>query len=151
MESDRKTGAEYSLGTLCFYPVRAMEAHVTESLSAAGYDDITPAQQRVFQRVTEDGVRIGQLARQAMVTKQTATFIVDQLEKAGYVERITDPTDARARLVRLSERGRTLNGVARQASRQIESSWADHLGEDEADNLRVLLAKLREVTDPTFA
>ena len=142
--------AQNDLGTLCFYPVRAMEAHVSESLVAAGYDDITPAQHRVFQRVTVDGVRIGQLARQAMVTKQTATFIVDQLEKAGYVERVPDPTDARARLVRLSVRGKDLVQVAREASQQIESSWASHLGEDEADNLRSLLTKLRQVTDPTF-
>lgn len=138
------------LGTLCFYPVRAMEAHVSESLVAAGYDDITPAQHRVFQRVTARGVRIGQLARQTMVTKQTATFIVDQLERAGYVERLPDPTDARARLVCQSARGRELVRVARQASAQIESSWASHLGEDEADNLRNLLTKLRQVTDPTF-
>ena len=139
------------LGTLCFYPVRAMEAHVSESLAAAGYDDITPAQHRVFQRVTVEGVRIGQLARQAMVTKQTATFIVDQLQKAGYVERVPDPTDARARLVRLSARGQGLVRVAREASEEIESSWANHLGADAADNLRSLLTSLRQVTDPTYA
>lgn len=139
------------LGTLCFYPARAMETHVSESLVDAGYHDITPAQHRVFQRVTAQGVRIGQLARQAMVTKQTATFIVDQLERAGYVERLPDPTDARARLVCLSARGRELVRVARQASERVESRWARHLGEDEADNLRSLLTKLRQVTDPTFA
>lgn len=143
--------ADKNLGTLCFYPARAMEAHLSESMVAAGYNDITPAQNRVFQRVTEDGVRIGQLARQTMVTKQTATFIVDQLERSDYVERVPDPTDARARLVRLSGRGKDLVQVANKASQQIESSWTDHLGEDEADSLRHLLTKLRQVTDPTCA
>lgn len=141
---------QHDLGTLCFYPVRAMEAHVSEYLTAAGYDDITPAQHRVFQRVTAQGVRIGQLARQAMVTKQTATFIVQQLEKSGYVERVPDPTDARARLVCQSARGGELVQVARRAGQQIESSWASHLGADEAANLRSLLTRLRQVTDPTY-
>lgn len=140
---------EESLGVLCFYPARAMEARVTEAAEDAGFVDITPAQNRVFLRVNGDGVRIGELARQALVTKQTATFIVDQLENSGYVERTPDPTDARARLVRLAPRGRALVKVAQAAEQSMESEWAEHLGQDRAAQLRCLLGQLREVTDPT--
>ena len=45
------------------------------------------------------------LAEQAQITKQNASFLVDALEKAGYVYRTPDPSDARARLVRIAHRG----------------------------------------------
>src|SRR5919112_5172516 len=93
-----------NLGLLLFIPYRALENRVFEALAAAGYDDFTPAQARVFQRIGATGTRLTELAEQAQVTKQSAGFLVDQLEKAGYVERVPDPTDARARLIRLADR-----------------------------------------------
>ncbi|WP_280499269.1 MarR family transcriptional regulator, partial [Nocardia cyriacigeorgica] len=83
-----------------------MENRVFAALAEAGYADITLAQARIVQRIGPDGTRLTELAEQAQVTKQTAGFLVDQLERAGYVERVPDPTDGRARLVRLSARGR---------------------------------------------
>jgi DNA-binding MarR family transcriptional regulator len=78
---------------------------VFEALAAAGFDDITTAQGRVFARIGPDGSRVTQLAEQAQVTKQTAGFLVDQLERAGYVRRVPDPADARARQVQIAPRG----------------------------------------------
>jgi DNA-binding MarR family transcriptional regulator len=89
-----------------YIPYRAMEARVFKAMAAARYDDFTPAQARVFQRIALGGSRLADLAEQASITKQSAGFLVDQLERAGYVERIPDPSDARARLVRIAERGR---------------------------------------------
>jgi DNA-binding MarR family transcriptional regulator len=91
---------------LLYIPYRAMEARVFKAMAAARYDDFTPAQARVFQRIALGGSRLADLAEQASITKQSAGFLVDQLERAGYVERIPDPSDARARLVRIAERGR---------------------------------------------
>jgi DNA-binding MarR family transcriptional regulator len=51
------------------------------------------------------------------MNKQTAGFLVDQLEKVGWVERRPDPTDRRARLVCISERGRRAVPVATAAGR----------------------------------
>ena len=56
--------------------------------------------------------RDGFTAEQAQVTKQTAGFLVDQLEKAGYLERVPDPTDGRARLVRVTEKAKGAMPVA---------------------------------------
>ncbi|HSP36653.1 MAG TPA: MarR family winged helix-turn-helix transcriptional regulator [Frankiaceae bacterium] len=136
-----------NLGLLCFFPYRAMEARVMDALAEAGFDDITLAQSRVFQRVG-DGSRLTDLAAQARVTKQTAGFLVDRLEAAGYVERVPDPADARARLVRLGERGQAVVAVARTVEAQVEQEWERHLGRPEAATLRRLLGTLREVTDP---
>ena len=137
-----------NLGLLLFIPYRALESRVFEALAAAGYDDFTPAQARVFQRISADGTRLTELAEQAQVTKQTAGFLVDQLEQAGYVRRAPDPTDARARLVQITERGAESVRVGAAEIARIEAEWTAHLGETKATQLRAALTSLREITDP---
>ena len=137
-----------NIGLLCFLASRSVETRVMEALAEAGFDDITLAQSRVFQRVGPRGTRMGQLAEQARVTKQTAAFLVNQLEEAGYVERVPDPTDARARLVRVAERGRAVQTLARLTEKEVEAVWTRHLGARDTQRLREILTRLREVTDP---
>ncbi|GII30634.1 MarR family winged helix-turn-helix transcriptional regulator [Planotetraspora mira] len=137
-----------NLGLLCFFPYRAMEGRVMDALAEAGFDDITLAQSRVFQRIGPNGTRVTDLAEQARISKQTATFLVDQLERAGYVERVPDPTDARARLVRIAARGEAGVAVARMAEAEVEAEWTRHLGRRDAAHLRRALTRLREIADP---
>jgi DNA-binding MarR family transcriptional regulator len=136
-----------NVGLLLFVAYRAMEQRVLDAVVAAGFD-ITPAQARIFQRIGPDGTRLGELAEQAQVTKQTAGFLVDQLERAGYVERSPDPRDARARLVRIADRGRAALPVAAAAVAQVEAEWTAHLGKRGMTALRDALTRLREITDP---
>lgn len=139
---------ELNLGLLLFIPYRALETRVFERLAEAGFDDITPAQSRVFQRISATGTRLTELAEQAQVTKQTAGFLVDQLERAGYVRRVPDPTDARARLVQIAERGARAIPIAAAVVAEIEDEWTAHLGATQAAQLRRALLSLREITDP---
>jgi DNA-binding MarR family transcriptional regulator len=139
---------ELNLGLLCYIAYRATETRVFEALTAAGFDDITTAQGRVFARIGPGGSRLTQLAEQAQVTKQTAGFLVDQLERAGYVRRVPDPADARARLVQIAPRGQAAVAVARAAEAQVEAEWTRHLGSQAAGQLRRALTRLREITDP---
>jgi len=139
---------ELNLGLLCYIAYRATENRVFEALAAAGFDDITTAQGRVFARIGPAGSRVTQLAEQAEVTKQTAGFLVDQLERAGYVRRDLDPADARARLVQVAPRGQAAVAVARAAEAQVEAEWTRHLGSQAAGQLRRALTRLREITDP---
>ena len=139
---------EPSTAALMFIAHRAAESRLHDVLHAAGYDDLTPAQMKIAQRLSPQGIRLTDLAEQARVTKQTAGALVDQLERAGYVERIPDPADARARLVVLSERGRGLCAAAAVELARVESQWRDHLGDKEFRHLRQLLLGLREITDP---
>ncbi len=137
-----------NIGLLLFIPYRALESRVFAALAAAGYDDFTPAQGRVFQRIDPEGTRLTALAERAQVTKQTAGFLVDQLEKAGYVERVPDPSDARARLVRVAPRGAKAVADSARVIDEIEGEWEAHLGARRMAQLRETLADLREVTDP---
>jgi DNA-binding MarR family transcriptional regulator len=139
---------ELNIGLLLYLPYRFLENRVFTALAQAGYGDVTPAQARIFQRIGPAGTRLTELAEAAQVTKQTAGFLVDQLENAGYVERTPDPTDARARLVRITTRGAATIPISQAAIAAIEQEWANHLGEQRMAQLREALTRLREITDP---
>jgi DNA-binding MarR family transcriptional regulator len=141
------TQEELNLGLLLFIPYRAMEKAVLDALAAAGYD-MTVAQARVFQRIDQDGSRITDLAEAAVLTKQTVGFLVDQLERAGYVERTPDPRDGRARLVRVAARGAAAVQASMSVVAEVEARWTAHLGEARTVQLREALTMLREITDP---
>jgi DNA-binding MarR family transcriptional regulator len=139
---------DVNLGILMFVAYRAMESRALAALAEAGFDDVTLAQARVFERVGPHGTRLTELSEQAQVTKQTAGFLVDQLEKAGYVERRPDPTDARARLVCVAQRGAKAAAIADAVVAGVEAEWEEYLGVDEMRQLRRSLTHLLEITDP---
>ncbi len=138
---------EPNLGLLLFVSYRAMESAVLDSLKAAGHD-LALNQARVFQRVSPQGSRLADLAEAAQLSKQTVGSIVDRLEESGYVERVPDPADARARLVRRTKAGEELVRLSAPMIREVESRWAEHLGPERTQQLREALTALREVTDP---
>ena len=135
------------LATLMFVSYRAMDERVRNAMRDAGYD-VTVAQARIAQRIAEDGTRLTELADRAQVTKQTASLLVAALEREGLVERVPDPDDGRARLIRLSARGREASQRAMEVVIGVEREWAEHLGPELTDRMREGLVRLREVTDP---
>ena len=137
---------EPNVPTLMFVAFRHVENRVLAAVQAAGYR-VTLTQARIFQRIAPGGTRLTELAEQAQVTKQTAGALVDQLEAAGYVVRRPDPTDARARLVGISDLGAQARTVATAELNQVQGEWAVHLGADEWAQLHRSLARLREITD----
>ena len=135
------------LATLMFVSYRAMDERVVAAMRAAGYD-VTAAQARLAQRIDEQGLRLTDLAERAQVTKQTASQLVAALEQQGLVERVPDPDDGRARLIRFTERGTAAAEEALQVVLGVEQEWTEHLGPRLTGQLRAALTKLREVTDP---
>jgi DNA-binding MarR family transcriptional regulator len=137
-----------NLGLLLFLPYRAMESAVLNALHEHGHHQLTISQARVFQRIGPDGSRPGVLADATQLSKQTLGSILDQLEGAGYVARVPDPSDGRARLVTITERGRELVALSLPVVREMEQAWAQHLGPARTRQLREALTELRELTDP---
>lgn len=138
----------HELGVLLFVANRALEQRAFDAAIAAGITDITLAQARIAARIAPTGSRVSDLAEQARVTKQSAASLVEQLEKAGYVDRVPDPTDGRARLVRLTPRLRQVAEVADAEVARVLAEWAARVGSDRLDQLHDTLRDLREVTDP---
>lgn len=144
---EQVTHADPSLGVLLFIPYRHMEQRILAAVVAAGHP-ITLTQARLFQRVDKQGSRLTTLAAAAQATKQAAKFIVDQLESGEYVERVPDPSDGRARLVRITSRGYDVIRIATAVQSEVEQEWCQHLGRQNTEDLRRALLRLREITDP---
>jgi DNA-binding MarR family transcriptional regulator len=141
-------GQRVDLGVLLFIPYRYTEDRLFQALRDAGFDDWTLAQCRVFQRVAPNGSRLKDLADQAQMTKQSASVMVDQLEHLGYVRRVPDPTDGRARLIVIEERGKRAVEVAMATLDEIYAEWKTYLGTRNFTLLHQILDQLREITDP---
>jgi DNA-binding MarR family transcriptional regulator len=120
-----------------------MNEQLFERVAAAGFSDVRIAHTAVFQHLRDAGSRITELAERAQLTKPTVVYLVNDLEAMGYVERIPDPGDGRAKLVRLTERGLAAREAGRAAIVEIETEWGAALGEERLAELRGLLLELR--------
>lgn len=58
-------------------------------------------------QAVQDGMLVGELADYLIVSRQNLDGVLKRLERYGYVERVTDPGDRRARQVRMTEAGVT--------------------------------------------
>ena len=137
-----------NIGILLRAPFQEVVSRVAAGLAEAGFDDVRPAHTAVFQHIKAEGSRLSDLAERAQLTKQSMGYLVDYLEEHGYVERKPDPTDRRASLIFLTERGW---GEIREALRIIaalEQVWAERLGSDRMEELRGLLAELGASAGP---
>jgi DNA-binding MarR family transcriptional regulator len=117
------------LNRLLLRPALAMRVRIQRAIEEAGFDDFRIAHMNVFAWLPESGARIGELARQAQLSKQTMTELVSYLEQHGYVYRTRDPTDGRAWIIRFTDRGGALHQVAVRALRDTEQEWARALGD----------------------
>jgi DNA-binding MarR family transcriptional regulator len=111
-------------------------------LARAGFDDVRPAHMTIFQHLRPEGSRIGELAERAQLTNQSVGYLVDYLEERGYVERRMDPTNRRATLVCLTDRGWEEMRACARILEELEAESARHLGPDRLRQLYELLVDL---------
>jgi DNA-binding MarR family transcriptional regulator len=134
----------FLIGSLLALPFQALTYRVYASYVAAGFDDLRPVHMVVFQHLPPAGCRVTELAGRARMTKQAMGYLVDALEERGYLQRVPDPTDGRAQLVRRTERGWEVNRTARRVVSQVQTEWAHQLGEE---RMSQLLERLRDLFD----
>jgi DNA-binding MarR family transcriptional regulator len=100
-----------------------MVEEITDRLEAAGFPDSPPSFHPVFENIDPDGTRLTVLAARTGLTHQSMGEVVAELERRGYVERVADPADGRARLVRLTDEGRRLVRTVVHEIAAIEAKW----------------------------
>lgn len=117
-----------------------MVDELVRRLQEAGYTDITAAHHPVFENIDPDGTRLTVLAARTRMTHQSMGELVRALEARGYVERQFDPSDRRARLVRLTSKGRRAARAALGEIAEIEAAWLDRYRQSGFDaDVRALL------------
>jgi DNA-binding MarR family transcriptional regulator len=90
-----------------------------------------------------DGVNMSELSQRLMVSGGNVTGITDNLERDGLVERITPPGDRRAKIVRLTPKGRAVFDQMALVHASWIENWMDGLTEQEQHQLYMLLGKLK--------
>ena len=111
---------------------------------AAGYDDLNAAHVGLWRYPGLEGLRPTELAARAGITKQSVTELLGHLEQHGYVSRVPDETDGRARVIRLSAKGRRLQYTIYDQAGAAERRIAEILGPQRFAQLHRCLDLLNE-------
>lgn len=121
---------------------------VLARLAQQGHQAVRPAHAAVFQYLDDTGTTVSLLAERARMTKQAMAELVRHLETHGYVRRVPDPTDGRAKLVLPTDLGNQVIEVAQGLAPEIEQRISALLGTERTSALRTDLETLRRgVTD----
>lgn len=110
----------------------------------AGHPHVTGAMITLFRLTGIDQRRPGEIAVTAHLSKQATNDFLRELERLRYVERHSDPTDGRARIIKLTRRGHELDAAVWEAGRNVEQRWAARI-----DGKR--MATFNEVLDEFIA
>jgi DNA-binding MarR family transcriptional regulator len=142
MSDKNISAAERTLGFLLRRPYETLSERVYGALAAKGFPDIRPAHSGVFRHIALSGSRVSELADRGRMTKQSMAYLVDSLADGGYVTIVPDPADGRAKLVRLTPRGREVWAALVALSREVEEDFAARLEPGKMATLRDLLGEL---------
>ncbi len=131
------------LGRLLLEAHRVLAEELVEGLAERGYPDVRAGHAAVFMNLDRrTGTRLTELARRARMSKQGMMLLVDDLESRGYVRRVPDPEDGRAKVVRLTARGRRYVAEARRALQAVEGRARRSIGDRRYELLRSSLEML---------
>jgi DNA-binding MarR family transcriptional regulator len=112
---------------------------LNDRVAETPYNDLRATHGCVFGNIDPDGSRLTELAARARMTKQSVGEVTSDLEHRGYVERAPDPTDGRAKIIRLTERGHDAQALGFDLIEDIEREWSERFGADRVAALREAL------------
>jgi DNA-binding MarR family transcriptional regulator len=130
------------VGRLLTNGSRVFERIAMERLQALGFSELRITHLALIRDLPAEGIRTSDLAELAAMTKQAVGQLAMELEDAGYVARLPDPTDGRAKLLRYTERGLTLLDAIPGVLKSTEAELKRRIGEREFESMKRSLTKL---------
>ena len=126
----------------------ALNALAITRLVERGHADIRTAHAAVFQYLDDTGTTVSTLAARAQITKQAMAELVAHLEQLGYLTRIPDPSDRRAKLVLPTDRGLEVFRLAQQIVPEVHQRISRLLGAERLASLRQDLVAIHADATP---
>ena len=120
----------------------ALAKLLPSELSVAGFGVLNH-----FVRLNVEGESPARLARAFQVTKGAMTYTLQQLEELRYVTLEPDPADARAKIVRMTKRGRKARDAGVALVDPGMKAMIEAIGADEFAKALPFLIKVRQVLD----
>jgi DNA-binding MarR family transcriptional regulator len=112
---------------------------------AAGYDDLNAAHVGLWRYPGLDGLRPSEVADHVGITKQSVNDLLGHLERQGYLGRLPDSADGRARVIRLTSKGQRLEQTIYAEAQAAQTRIAEILGPRRFDQLHGSLQLLTEL------
>jgi DNA-binding MarR family transcriptional regulator len=135
-----------NIGILFREPYLAFSAELVRRLRASGHEQLNVSHLVVFQHIDPTGSRLTELAARAQMTKPSMAYLVHHLEEAGYLRRVPDTDDGRARVIELTGRGWEQIEDALDVIADLEAELAAVIGVDRMVTLRDLLTQTAQAT-----
>ena len=128
--SDADHATTNDLGFLLAKASQRWNELLAQRFAQHGFADVRPSYGSVLLPLFEqDGMRMGQIADRARLSKQTMTTLVRMCERDGLVLRVRDPEDARAYRIRLTDRALEFRPVADEVLRELDAQVLAALGQ----------------------
>lgn len=143
MTPGEPVAADETLGFMLVDAARLLRRHFETRLEAAGLGLTAGEARTLFYTAAFAPIRQSALAERMAVEPMTLVGFLDRLERAGLVERSTDPVDRRAKLVRptpaAAEPLARMSEIGRQARLQATAG----LDDASVEQLHKALRKIR--------
>jgi DNA-binding MarR family transcriptional regulator len=148
--SESKGPERLAIGQLLGNLVRLFRSELAvRGEESAGVEGIRPAHLQVFASIKAEGSRLTELASSSGLSLSAMSELVDSLEGFGYLERAPDPSDGRAKIVFLTDRGWQAIRKGRRLIDAIEADWANTLESGRFEALCLGLQDLLDQLDPS--
>ena len=117
---------------------RAHNAAVVARLSRLGHVDVPIASAGLLWLLDDDGTRSTVLAQRAGVTKQAMSQLVRLMERQGYLEQAPDHDDTRAKVVRMTTRGKAVKVACVEVREELNRRAVKLVGKEIEGHLDAL-------------
>jgi DNA-binding MarR family transcriptional regulator len=148
MSDHQAHGPPDHIGWTIWQAAQAWRTEFTAAMVASGHGWFGQARGNLMVHIGPSGLRQGDLALRARLTKQAVQQFVDELVSDGILMRVPDHEDARAKRLMLTKAGLAAMRDADRIKAEIESRWRDRLGSADFDRLDALLRRVVATARP---
>jgi DNA-binding MarR family transcriptional regulator len=123
-----------------------LRSRIYAGVVQAGFDDVRPTHVTLFRWPGPDGRRPTQVAEDTQLSKQRVRDLLRDLERFGYLRLEPDAVDGRARIIRLTARGRRLHRKTLEIQSILEREWSAQVGRRRFRMLMETLGQIARVS-----